>query len=186
MLLCAIAIKLEDRGTIFYRQRRVGEEGREFDMVKFRMLRPDADDLWATMTEEELLTRTGRILRKTHLNELPQLWQIFKGEMSLVGPRPEPPQLVNELSGLVPYYERRALVKPGLTGWAQVRCGYAGSRFGTAWKMCHDLYYIKHRSVAFDLLVLLQTVHVLVERDREEQLPAKDFILGDTVEFVGR
>ena len=92
---------------------------------------------------------------------------------------------MNELSGLVPYYERRALVKPGLTGWAQVRCGYAGSRFGTAWKMCHDLYYIKHRSAAFDLLILLQTVHVLVERDREEQLPAKDFILGETVEFVG-
>jgi len=185
MLLCALAIKLEDRGPVFYRQRRVGEEGREFDMVKFRMLRPDADDLWATMTEDELLTHVGRVLRKTHLNELPQLWQIFKGQMSLVGPRPEPPQLVNELSGLVPYYERRALVKPGLTGWAQVRCGYAGSRFGTAWKMCHDLYYIKHRSAAFDLLILLQTVHVLVERDREEQLPAKDFILGDTIEFVG-
>jgi exopolysaccharide biosynthesis polyprenyl glycosylphosphotransferase len=186
MAICAIFIKLEDRGPVFYRQRRVGEEGREFDMVKFRMLRPDADDLWGSMTEDELLTRTGRILRKTHLNELPQLWQVFKGEMSLVGPRPEPPELVNELSGLVPYYERRAIVKPGLTGWAQVRCGYAGSRFGTAWKMCHDLYYIKHRSAAFDLLILLQTVHVLVERDREEQLPAKDFILGETIEFVGR
>ena len=185
MLLCAIAIKLEDRGPIFYRQRRVGEEGREFDMLKFLMLRPDADDLWGSMTEDELLTHTGRFMRKTHFNELPQLWQVFKGQMSLVGPRPEPPELVNELSGLVPYYERRALVKPGLTGWAQVRCGYAGSRFGTAWKMCHDLYYIKHRSAAFDLLILLQTVHVLVERDREEQLPAKDFILGDTIEFVG-
>jgi lipopolysaccharide/colanic/teichoic acid biosynthesis glycosyltransferase len=185
MLLCALAVKLEDRGPVYYRQRRVGEEGREFDMVKFRMLRPDADDLWGSMTEDELLTRVGRVLRKTHLNELPQLWQVFKGQMSLVGPRPEPPELVNELSGLVPYYERRALVKPGLTGWAQVRCGYAGSRYGTAGKMCHDLYYIKHRSAAFDLLILLQTVHVLVERDREEQLPAKDFILGDTVEFVG-
>src|SRR5215213_8840672 len=159
MLLCALAVKLEDRGPIFYRQRRVGEEGREFDMLKFRMLRPDADDLWGSMTEDELLTRTGRFMRKTHFNELPQLWQVFKGEMSLV--------------------------EPGLTGWAQVRCGYAGSRFGTAWKMCHDLYYIKHRSAAFDLLILLQTVHVLVERDREEQLPAKDFILGDTIEFVG-
>jgi exopolysaccharide biosynthesis polyprenyl glycosylphosphotransferase len=186
MAICALAVKLEDRGPVYYRQRRVGEEGREFDMVKFRMLRPDADDLWGKLTEEEMLTRTGRVLRKTHLNELPQLWQVFKGEMSLVGPRPEPPELVNELSGLVPYYERRALVKPGLTGWAQVRCGYAGSRYGTAWKMCHDLYYIKHRSAPFDLLILLQTVHVLVERDREEQLPAKDFILGDTVEFVGR
>jgi exopolysaccharide biosynthesis polyprenyl glycosylphosphotransferase len=185
LLLCALAVKLEDRGPVFYRQRRVGEEGREFDMLKFRMLRPDADDLWGSLTEDEMLTRTGRFMRKTHFNELPQLWQVFKGEMSLVGPRPEPPELVNELSGLVPYYERRALVKPGLTGWAQVRCGYAGSRFGTAWKMCHDLYYIKHRSAAFDLLILLQTVHVLVERDREEQLPAKDFILGDTIEFVG-
>jgi exopolysaccharide biosynthesis polyprenyl glycosylphosphotransferase len=187
LVLCALAVKLEDRGPVFYRQRRVGEEGREFDMVKFRMLRPDADELWGTMTEDEMLTRTGRIMRKTHFNELPQLWQVFKGEMSLVGPRPEPPELVDELSGLVPYYERRALVKPGLTGWAQVRCGYAGSRFGTAWKMCHDLYYIKHRSAAFDLLILLQTLHVLVERNpEEEQLPAKDFILGETVELVGR
>ena len=92
MLLCALAIKLEDRGPIFYRQRRVGEEGREFDMLKFRMLRPDADDLWGSMTEEELLTRIGRFMRKTHFNELPQLWQVFKGEMSLVGPRPEPPR----------------------------------------------------------------------------------------------
>jgi exopolysaccharide biosynthesis polyprenyl glycosylphosphotransferase len=186
MLLCALAVKLEDRGPVFYRQRRVGEEGREFDMVKFRTMRMDADVLRDTVAEEELVTRVGRVLRMSHLNELPQLWQVLKGEMSLVGPRPEPPQLVDELSGLVPYYERRALVKPGLTGWAQVRCGYAGSRFGTAWKMCHDLYYIKHRSAAFDLLILLQTVHVLVERDHEEQLPAKDFILGETVELVGR
>jgi len=185
MLLCALALKLEDRGPVFYRQRRVGEEGREFDMLKYRTMAADADDRFGAVPEEELVTRVGRLLRKTHLNELPQLLQVLRGEMSLVGPRPEPPSLVQELSGLVPYYERRALVKPGLTGWAQVRCGYAGSRFGTAWKMCHDLYYIKHRSAAFDLLILLQTVHVLVERDREEQLPAKDFILGDTIEFVG-
>jgi lipopolysaccharide/colanic/teichoic acid biosynthesis glycosyltransferase len=86
---------------------------------------------------------------------------------------------VEELSGLVPYYDRRALVKPGLTGWAQVRCGYAGSRYGTAWKMCHDLYYIKHRSALLDLLVMVETIHALLERDREDQLPAKDFILGE-------
>ena len=187
MLLCALAIKLEDRGPVYYRQRRVGEEGREFDMVKFRTMRPDADDLWATMTEDELLTRTGRVLRKTHLDELPQLWNDPQGRDEHRRPAARSrPSWSTSYRALVPYYERRALVKPGLTGWAQVRCGYAGSRFGTAWKMCHDLYYIKHRSVAFDLLVLLQTVHVLVERDREEQLPAKDFILGDTVEFVGR
>jgi len=185
MLLCALAIKLEDRGPVFYRQRRTGEEGREFQMVKFRTLRVDADQLMATREEDELVTRVGRVLRALHLNELPQLAQVLSGDMSLVGPRPESTALVEELSSLVPYYERRALVKPGLTGWAQVRCGYAGSHYGTAWKMCHDLYYIKHRSAAFDLLILLQPVHVLVERDREEQLPAKDFILGDTIEFVG-
>jgi exopolysaccharide biosynthesis polyprenyl glycosylphosphotransferase len=179
MLLCALAVKLEDRGPVFYRQRRVGEEGREFDMVKFRTMRPDADWLRESRPEDELITRVGRLLRKTHLNELPQLLQVLRGEMTLVGPRPEPPELVEELSGLVPYYERRALVKPGLTGWAQVRCGYAGSHYGTAWKMCHDLYYIKHRSARLDLLILVQTLHALVEREREEQLPAKDFILGE-------
>ena len=154
-------------------------------MLKFRMLRPDADDLWGSMTEDELLTRTGQFMRKTHFNELPQLWQVFKGEMSLVGPRPEPPELVNELSGLVPYYERRALVKPGLTGWAQVRCGYAGSRFRTAWKMCHDLYYIKHRSAS------LRPPDPAANRARARRARPRgaaarqDFILGDTVEFVG-
>jgi exopolysaccharide biosynthesis polyprenyl glycosylphosphotransferase len=185
MVLCAIAIKLEDRGPVFYRQRRVGEEGREFGMVKFRTLRVDADQLMATRSEDELVTRVGRVLRALHLNELPQLVQVLRGDMSLVGPRPEPPALVEELSSLVPYYERRALVKPGLTGWAQVRCGYAGSHYGTAWKMCHDLYYIKHRSARLDLLILAQTLHALVETDREEQLPAEDFILGEAAELVG-
>jgi exopolysaccharide biosynthesis polyprenyl glycosylphosphotransferase len=186
LLLCALAVKLEDRGPVFYRQRRVGEEGREFEMVKFRTLRADADQLMATKPEEELITRVGKVLRALHLNELPQLVQVMKGEMSLVGPRPEPPALVQELSELVPYYERRALVKPGLTGWAQVRCGYAGTHYGTAWKMCHDLYYIKHRSARLDLCILTQTLHALVERDGEDQLPAEDFILGDAAELVGQ
>jgi exopolysaccharide biosynthesis polyprenyl glycosylphosphotransferase len=185
MLACALAVKLEDRGPVFYRQRRVGEEGREFEMVKFRTLRADADQLMATQSEKELITRVGRVLRALHLNELPQLAQVLKGEMSLVGPRPEPPSLVEELAHVVPYYERRALVKPGLTGWAQVRCGYAGSHYGTAWKMCHDLYYIKHRSARLDLLILTQTMHALVEQEREEQVPAEDFILGDAAELVG-
>jgi lipopolysaccharide/colanic/teichoic acid biosynthesis glycosyltransferase len=173
-------VKLEDRGPIFFRQRRVGEEGREFHMLKFRTMRVDADDLRGTHPEEALITRVGRILRKTHLNETPQLLQVLKGEMTLVGPRPEPPELVEALGASVPYYERRALVKPGLTGWAQVRCGYAGSRSGSAWKMCHDLYYIKHRSAGFDLMVLVETIDALVERNREEQMPAPDFILGDS------
>jgi exopolysaccharide biosynthesis polyprenyl glycosylphosphotransferase len=187
MAVCALAIKLEDRGPVLYRQRRFGEEGREFDMVKFRTLRPDADELLAEgRTEDEVLTRAGRVLRKGHLNELPQLLQVLRGEMSLVGPRPEPPELVQMLSGVVPHYDRRALVKPGLTGWAQVRCGYAGSRIGTAWKTCHDLYYVKHRSVGLDLVILLQTFHALVERDEVEQVPAPDFILGDAAESIAR
>ena len=179
VILCAIAVKLDDGGPVFYRQRRVGEEGREFDMLKFRTLAADAEARMASVPEAELITRVGKVLRKSHLNELPQLLQVLRGEMSLVGPRPEPPSLVEELSGLVPYYERRALVKPGLTGWAQVRCGYAGSRYGTAWKMCHDLYYIKHRSALLDLLILVETVHAMLEREGEDQLPAKDFILGE-------
>jgi lipopolysaccharide/colanic/teichoic acid biosynthesis glycosyltransferase len=179
LILSAIAVKL-DGGPIFYRQRRVGEEGRPFDMIKFRTLVPDADDQFAAgASEEELITRAGRILRKGHLNELPQLLQVLRGDISLVGPRPEPPDLVEDLSGVVPHYERRALVKPGLTGWAQVRCGYAGSHAGTAWKTCHDLYYIKHRSARFDLLICLQTLYALIERTQEEDLPAPDFILGE-------
>jgi exopolysaccharide biosynthesis polyprenyl glycosylphosphotransferase len=183
MALCAIAIKLDDRGPVFYRQRRVGEEGREFEMLKFRTLRPDADNVADVVPEDQLVTRVGTLLQKMHLNELPQLLQVLRGEMSLVGPRPEPPALVEELSSLVPYYERRALVKPGLTGWAQVRCGYAGSNFGTAWKVCHDLYYIKHRSAQFDLLILLQTLHVLIEREGEEQMPAPAFVLGESLDL---
>jgi exopolysaccharide biosynthesis polyprenyl glycosylphosphotransferase len=186
VLLCALAIKLEDRGAVLYRQRRVGEEGREFNMVKFRTMAVDADERVASEPEEALVTRVGRVLRALHLNELPQLGHVLKGDMSLVGPRPEPPALVDELTDLVPYYERRALVKPGVTGWAQVRCGYAGTHVGTAWKMCHDLYYVKHRSARLDLLILIQTLHALTERDREDQMPAEDFILGEAAELVGR
>ena len=187
LILCALAVKLEDRGPILYRQRRYGEEGREFDMIKFRTLRDDADQLIAEgRSEEEVVTRAGRLLRKGHLNELPQLLQVLRGEMSLVGPRPEPPELVETLSRVVPHYDRRALIKPGLTGWAQVRCGYAGSRIGTAWKTCHDLYYLKHRSVGLDLVILLQTFHALVEREDTEQVPAPDFILGDAAELITR
>ena len=184
----ALAIKLEDRGPLFYRQRRVGEQGREFDMIKFRTMRPDADERRAAgVPESELITKVGRLLRLTHLNELPQLWNVLRGEMTLVGPRPEPPELVRALGHIVPYYERRALVKPGLTGWAQVRCGYAGDQVGTAWKMCHDLFYVKQRSVAFDILIMLQTLHVLVETSEEGyERPHEEFILGEVSGVAGR
>jgi exopolysaccharide biosynthesis polyprenyl glycosylphosphotransferase len=181
LLVGGLAVKFSDRGPIFFRQRRVGEEGREFDMIKFRTLRPDADEkMGEGVPESELITPVGKLLRKVHLNEFPQLFQVMRGEMSLVGPRPEPPDLVRMLGDSVPHYNRRALVKPGLTGWAQVRCGYAGSTIGTAWKTCHDLYYLKHRSVTLDLIVMLETIPALIERhESDEQVPAPDFILGD-------
>jgi lipopolysaccharide/colanic/teichoic acid biosynthesis glycosyltransferase len=186
--LIALLIKREDRGPLFFHQRRVGEQGRDFDMIKFRTMQPDADrQREAGVPEEQLITRTGRLLRLTHLNELPQLLNVLRGDMTIVGPRPEPPDLVRALGQVVPYYERRALVKPGLTGWAQVRCGYAGDQVGTAWKMCHDLFYVKHRSVAFDILIMLQTLHVLVETPEQEyERPHEEFILGEMSSVAGR
>jgi lipopolysaccharide/colanic/teichoic acid biosynthesis glycosyltransferase len=185
--LLALLVKLTDRGPAFFRQRRVGEQGREFEIVKLRTMRPEAGELTQLLPRDELLTPVGRLLRKTHLDELPQLWNVIKGEMTLVGPRPEQPALVEELSRIVPYYERRSLVKPGVTGWAQVRCGYAGTAVGTAWKICHDLYYVKRRSILFDMLIILQTINILSDRaDVELETPADDFILGEAASLVSR
>jgi lipopolysaccharide/colanic/teichoic acid biosynthesis glycosyltransferase len=125
------------------------------------------------------VTRVGRVLRRLHLDELPQVWQVLRGEMSLVGPRPERPELVGALERQFPNYERRQLVKPGITGWAQLRCGYAGSEMGSAQKLCHDLYYLKHRSLLADLLLVAQTATV-VAREAEDAIrsPDEHFILG--------
>ncbi len=125
------------------------------------------------------MTRIGRILRKTHLDELPQLYNILRGEMSLVGPRPEQPEFVQQLEEVLPFYQRRHLLKPGLTGWAQVRCGYAGSDVGSAWKLSHDLYYLKHRSMAFDLAIIGETFRT-VFADRRFSIEPKwvSFIHG--------
>lgn len=185
--LLALIVKLSDGGPAFFRQRRVGEQGREFEIVKLRTMRPDATELAEVVPREELLTTVGRLLRKTHLDELPQLWNLVKGDMTLVGPRPEQPALVEELSRVVPYYERRSLVKPGVTGWAQVRCGYAGTPVGTAWKICHDLYYVKRRSILFDMLIVVQTLKVIGGgADVELETPAEDFILGEAASLVSR
>ncbi|HEU0019221.1 MAG TPA: sugar transferase [Thermoleophilaceae bacterium] len=184
----AFAVKLGG-GEVFYRQRRVGEQGREFDILKLRTMRPDAAELAGRVPKDDLITPVGRILRKTHLDELPQVLNVVRGDMTIVGPRPEQPQLVKELAEVVPYYERRSLVKPGVTGWAQLRCGYAGSKTGTAWKICHDLNYVKRRSIAFDLLIVLQTFQLFFARDAEDvemEAPAEDFILGETASLIGR
>jgi lipopolysaccharide/colanic/teichoic acid biosynthesis glycosyltransferase len=153
--LAALAIKLSDGGPVFYRQSRVGEGGGGFELLKLRTLTADADS--DPRPAEALVTPVGRILRALHVNELPQVWQVLKGDMSMVGPRPELPEIVASYERNFTYYDRRHLLKPGITGWATVRCGYSGTPIGEAWKLCHDLYYLKHRSLFFDLLIMIET-----------------------------
>ena len=163
VLLAAIAIKLGDRGPILHFQKRIGEGGKEIRVPKLRTMRPDADKDGARWTgsDDDRITPVGRILRRLHIDELPQIWLVLAGEMSLVGPRPEQPSIVGKLEEQFPYYDRRHLIKPGITGWAQVRCGYGGSSLGTAWKLCHDLYYLKRRSLMFDFLIVLETASAI-------------------------
>jgi exopolysaccharide biosynthesis polyprenyl glycosylphosphotransferase len=148
-----------DRGPVFFTQTRIGEGGRPFRIYKLRTMSVagTGDSAW-TERDDPRVTRIGALLRRTHLDEFPQVINVLKGEMSIVGPRPEQPSYVGALENEIPFYSRRHLIKPGITGWAQVRCGYAGSVEGSAWKMCHDLYYVKHRSLALDLIVLGETV----------------------------
>ncbi len=163
LALGALAVKLQDRGPVLYRQRRLGEHGRQFEILKLRSMRHDAeaDGLvrWSEAGDDRV-TRVGRVLRRTHIDELPQLWNVLRGDMTLIGPRPERPEMVAELERQFSHYTRRHLLRPGIAGWAQLRCGYAGSDLGTAWKLCHDLYYIKHRSVLADLLIIFETAFV--------------------------
>ena len=179
--LGALAVKLEDRGPVFYRQRRVGEGGREFEIVKLRTMRVDAERdgaRWCTAADDRI-TRVGSFLRRSHVDELPQILNVLRGEMTLVGPRPERPEIVSQLEQVFPHYRRRQLVKPGVTGWAQVRCGYAGSELGTAWKLCHDLFYLKHRSVLSDLLIMLETLAIAAkDAHRPLRMPGREFVFG--------
>jgi lipopolysaccharide/colanic/teichoic acid biosynthesis glycosyltransferase len=179
--LAALAIKLEDRGPVFYRQRRVGEGGREYEILKLRSMTADAEAggaQWSSAGDTRI-TRVGRVLRRTHIDELPQLINVLRGEMTLVGPRPERPEMIAELERLFPHYKRRLLVKPGVTGWAQVRCGYAGSEVGTAWKLCHDLFYLKHRSVLADCLIVIETLAIAAkDAHRPMRAPQAEFLFG--------
>jgi lipopolysaccharide/colanic/teichoic acid biosynthesis glycosyltransferase len=172
----ALIIK-RDGGPAFFKQVRIGEGGKPFTIYKLRTMREGADTEWAT-ADDQRVTRIGQILRKTHLDELPQVLNVLRGEMSVVGPRPA---FVDRLEQVVPFYQRRHLMKPGLTGWAQVRCGYAGSDIGSAWKVCHDLYYLKHRSIALNLVILGETLRTLVADPQYSAEPASvDFILAPT------
>jgi lipopolysaccharide/colanic/teichoic acid biosynthesis glycosyltransferase len=155
------------RGPVLYRQTRVGEGGRHFTMLKLRTMRVDAEDQGLpqfTQVGDSRVTRAGRILRQMHLDELPQIWNVLKGEMSIVGPRPERPEFVDLLEETVPFWTRRLLVKPGITGWAQLRCGYAFDAQSAAEKLSYDLWYLRNRNVIVDLAICAKTVSALLLR----------------------
>jgi len=165
MILTAILIVIEDGFPIFYRQQRVGQGGRVFDVIKFRSMRKDAEKdgrpQWAAQNDDRV-TRVGRIIRKLRIDELPQLWNVFRGEMSLVGPRPERPFFVEQLNQEIPFYAARHSVKPGVTGWAQVRYHYGASVNDAVEKLQYDLYYVKNHTLFLDIVVLLETVRVVL------------------------
>jgi sugar transferase (PEP-CTERM system associated) len=166
MALTALAVKLESRGPIFYCQERVGENGRLFTLCKFRSMRTDAEQgtpIWAK-DKDDRVTRVGRFIRLTRLDELPQFWNVLRGDMSFVGPRPERKFFVDQLEAAIPFYAARHAVKPGVTGWAQVKYRYGASVEDAFEKLRYDLYYIKHRSLVFDLTILIDTVKVIVAR----------------------
>jgi sugar transferase (PEP-CTERM system associated) len=167
MLLTALAVRLDSPGPILYCQERVGENGRTFTLCKFRSMRTDAESggtpIWATDGDSRI-TRVGRFIRMTRLDELPQIWNVVKGDMSFVGPRPERPFFVAELAKGIPFYQQRHAVKPGLTGWAQVKYRYGASLEDATEKLRYDLYYIKHLSIFFDLTIVFDTVKVVLFR----------------------
>jgi exopolysaccharide biosynthesis polyprenyl glycosylphosphotransferase len=164
MAIVALAIKLDSPGPIFYRQVRVGEGGRRFTIIKFRSMRTDAEasgaPQWASERDPRI-TRVGAFIRRCRIDELPQLWNVVAGEMALVGPRPERPELVAEIARQLPFYEPRHLVRPGITGWAQVYAPYAASIEETLEKLSYDLYYVKHQSFATDAGIMLSTLGVM-------------------------
>jgi sugar transferase (PEP-CTERM system associated) len=167
MVLVAAAIRLSSAGPALYHQERVGRQGRPFTVHKFRSMRMDAEAatgaVWAT-TDDPRITPLGRFLRRTRLDELPQLWNVLKGDMSFVGPRPERPEFVRQLTEQIPFYGQRHVVRPGLTGWAQVRYTYGASVEDALMKLQYDLYYIKNLSLALDLYIIFSTIKTVVLR----------------------
>jgi lipopolysaccharide/colanic/teichoic acid biosynthesis glycosyltransferase len=167
MVLVGVAVRLTSPGPALYHQVRVGQNGRLFTVHKFRSMREDAEAasgaVWAQKNDPRV-TALGAFCRKTRLDELPQLWNVLVGDMSFVGPRPERPQFVEQLSDLIPFYRQRHVVKPGVTGWAQVMYTYGASVEDAVEKLQYDLFYIKHLSVGFDVFVLFKTVQTVVLR----------------------
>ena len=161
-----LAVRISSPGPIFFRQTRVGRRGRPFTVFKFRTMRQDAEAngaVWATKNDARV-TSLGRFMRKTRLDEIPQLWNVLRGEMGFVGPRPERPEFVQWLNTEIPFYELRHIIRPGITGWAQVRYRYGASLEETRQKLEYDLYYVKHMSVGLDLLIMFETVKTIILR----------------------
>jgi sugar transferase (PEP-CTERM system associated) len=164
MAVTAIAVWLESGSPVIYRQQRVGQHGRTFTLYKFRSMRVDAEGgvpVWACEGDDRV-TRIGRFIRATRLDELPQFWNVLRGDMSFVGPRPERPYFVEQLTRKIPFYHERHAVKPGLTGWAQVKYRYGASVEDAIEKLRYDLYYVKHLSLFFDLTIAFDTVKVIL------------------------
>jgi sugar transferase (PEP-CTERM system associated) len=168
MALVALAVRLTSPGPVLYHQTRVGLNGHLFTVHKFRTMRVDAEaatgPVWASKAGDPRVTPIGRFLRRTRLDELPQLWNVLIGEMSFVGPRPERPEFVGDLTKQIPYYRQRHFVRPGITGWAQVRYTYGASVEDALQKLQYDLYYIKNFSIPLDLFIILQTIKTVLLR----------------------
>ena len=161
-----LMVRMSSPGPIFFRQTRVGMGGRNFSVYKFRTMRTDAEAAgakWATKNDPRV-TRVGMFMRKTRLDEVPQLWNVLRGDMGFVGPRPERPEFVPWLSEQIPYFDLRHMIRPGLTGWAQVRYGYGATLAQSREKLEFDLYYIKHMTLGLDLLIMFETVKTIIRR----------------------
>jgi sugar transferase (PEP-CTERM system associated) len=161
-----LAVRLSSPGPIFFKQTRVGLRGREFSVIKFRTMSQDAEidgAKWATK-DDPRVTRLGKFMRKTRIDEIPQLWNVLRGEMGFVGPRPERPEFVKWLDTEIPFYELRHIIRPGITGWAQVRYRYGSSLEETKRKLEYDLYYVKHLSIGLDLLIMFETIKTIILR----------------------
>lgn len=163
-IVTAILIKLDSRGPILYKQERVGKNGELFTVMKFRSMRTDAEKagpVWATENDDRT-TRVGKIIRKLRIDEIPQFWNILRGDMDFVGPRPERPHFVSQLAEEIPYYEQRHLIAPGLTGWAQIKYPYGASIEDARQKLQYDLYYIKNQSLMLDAIILFETIKIIL------------------------
>ena len=166
MAITALVIKLSSRGPVFFSQTRVGFKGRAFTLYKFRTMHNNAEKQgaqWARDNDPRVLP-IGHFLRKSRIDELPQCWNIFKGDMSIIGPRPERPEFTSELTNDIPYYDLRHIIKPGLTGWAQVNYPYGASTEDALRKLQYDLYYIKNYSLFLDLNIMLRTLITVFQR----------------------